>query len=127
MELEKLKALLLEWQKVLRMQDWDFSIKIKRAFDMPIKDVQGCCTYVLASRRVLINLLDPNDYDPAFIDEQDLEKTMVHEMLHPMVAQFEDEKAFNADNMEYASCEQTIDTIAKALVTLKRGAMMGSE
>ena len=87
---------------------------------MSIKNVQGCCTYVLASRRVLINLLDPNDYDPDFIDEQDLEKTMVHEMLHPMVAQFEDTKAFDDDNMEYACCEQTIDTIAKALVNMRR-------
>lgn len=117
-----LEALLVEWQKILRMQDWDFTIKIKRHYDMPIKDTQGGCSWLLAKRRGVISILDPVDYDPAIVDEQDREITLVHEMLHPLLGQFESEASNDSDNLEWAAKEQTIDCIAKALVKLKRSA-----
>lgn len=119
--LEQLQEKCREWQEILRMQDWDFLLKIKRSFDMPVQDACGACNTLLAKRSVVIKIMDPNDFDPDIVEPFDMEETLIHEMLHALVWQFESEESNKRGSLEWAAKEQTIDFIAKALVKLKRG------
>lgn len=117
----ELQSLLKEWQKTLRMQDWDFKLSVVKQYDIP-NEAQAWCKFVLAKRATIIKILHPDDYDPSTMGSQDMEKSLVHEMLHPLMAQFESGESNTQGTMEWIAKEQVIDFIAQALVGLKRRA-----
>lgn len=109
-----------EWQKRLRLQDWEVQISFKRKFDMALAEALGDITYQRESRRAVINILDPLDYDPAHLFPIDIEHTVVHELLHiPISAYIAVE--FECDGPESLAQEQAINSITTALVNAKRG------
>lgn len=108
-----------EWQKILRLQDWAVKVFIKRARDMSLEGGQGEVHWGLQSKSASILLLDPLDYPPGLRQEQDMEKTLVHELLHLHSAPFDN---FEYESLENTALEQAIDLTAEALVELKRGA-----
>lgn len=108
------KQLCREWQKVMRLQDWDVKVFIRRASFFSSENVQGECRWVLPSKEATIFLLDPIDYPTDTSWEQDHEQTLVHELAHLHFAPF-------WDNDDSVTMEQAIDAMAKALVSLKRG------
>ena len=111
---ESLKTLLTEWQKRLRLQDWDIFVKTARQVEMQCGG-QGECEWVLKRKEATIVLVDPIDYPPELVD-QDMEETLVHELLHLhfVILQPKDGTA------EDTALEQAIVCIAGALVKLKR-------
>jgi len=116
---DELRMKCYEWQAILRLQDWDVIISIDRARDM-IPDVLGQCEWTLPTKQARIRILDPVDHPPDLKWPQDMEQTLVHELLHLHFAPF---NKFEADSLEYVTMEQAIDLIAGALVRLKRGAI----
>jgi hypothetical protein len=110
---EELRTKCAEWQKVLRLQDWIVVTKIKRGRDMSIPDVCGSCNWELTQRLAAINILDPIDYPPDAIAPNDMELTLVHELLHLHFAAVEPEGASVAG-------EQAIESISWGLVNLAR-------
>lgn len=86
---ERLESLLIEWQKVLRLQDWDFYVRIKRLRDME-GEHQGEFHPTLTKKEALIRLLDPVDYPPDVVYPYDAELTLVHEMVHAHFSPFWD-------------------------------------
>lgn len=111
----ELVSLLVYWRKVLRLQDWDVRIKLVRDRDMVVANRQGECDISLRNKEALIRLLDPIDY-PDGDWAQDHEQTLVHELLHLHMAPFDPAPNTLAQDMQ----EQAIESIAKALVSLKR-------
>lgn len=113
---ERLDALCREWQGVLRLQDWDVRAAIVRARDMELERVGGECIWVLEKREAAVHLLDPVDWHP---DDppQDIEKDLVHELQHLHFAPF---MSRDKDSLTAKTQEQAIESIAKALMTLKR-------
>jgi len=99
------------------LNDWDIKIFIARERDMFNPGTQGGCRWELKNKMAIIKILDPVDYDPDIPWEQDMEKTLVHELLHLHFAPFD---KYEADCMEGIVMEQAIDAIAKALVETKR-------
>lgn len=107
-----------EWQDILRLRDWEIKCFIKRAADMMLENSQGAIDWVLQSKQANIHILSPIDY-PSETWAQDMEKTLVHELIHLHYAPFTND--INRDSIEHAFMEQSIDLLAVSLVNLKRG------
>ncbi len=112
---EELQEKLIEWQKRLRLQDWIIKAGIKRNRDMKDKS-QGQCQWTITSKLASIFILDHLDYPPDSMLEQDMEQTLVHELIHLHFAPFDDE----SDTPKEVAIEQAVDCIAYGLVQLHR-------
>ncbi len=102
-----------KWQRILRLQDWNIQIEIKREREMDIANAGGCNNWHIQSRHSTIHILDTADWptDPEH-PVQDMELTLVHELLHLHLAEWrENTKPFG---------EQAIHAIAQALIMLDR-------
>lgn len=114
---KELQKLCREWQKRLRLQDWDVKVFVKRESQFINENAAGECSWQLAKKLAVIRILDPIDYGSNLAWPQDQEATLVHELLHLHFAPF----AAKDDTPEDTAQEQAIDLIARALVELKRG------
>ena len=112
----QLKTLCKEWQERLRLQAWDVKTGIYRERNFCGPERQGENEYNLATGTSLIRILDPADY-PESKFKQDMEVTLVHELLHLVFAPFEpdDDKELEHKFMERAICQ-----LSGVLVELKR-------
>ena len=108
-------SLLKEWQEILRLQDWDVVVDIRRARDMSLGESVAEVHWKKEKKLAIIHLLDPMDYDNAYFP-QDHEVSIVHELLHLHMVGFVAED----DTLEDTAQEQAIDAISNALVNLKR-------
>lgn len=112
---QELQELCRKWQERLRLQDWDIVVRLVRKRDFAIKDgVDGECEWESQNKIAIIRILDPIDYDPDCILEQDIERTLVHELLHLHFALFREE------GIRETLLEQAICAISKTLVALAR-------
>lgn len=118
----ELQALCACWQSRLRLQDWNVTVKIVRARDMPsaVSNSAACCEWQLCKRRAVIRLLDPLDAEPEGpwpYSDEDQERSLVHELLHLHSAPYDD---FKIDSRKDVALEQSIHAISLALVELER-------
>lgn len=121
----ELESLCKKWQEKLGLQEWDVKVLIKR---QPImgEEVKGSCWYNLHSKRAVIKILDPIDYQIIPYNQrlwkQDMEFILVHELLHIHFAPFglikplEEYKV----SLDCIAQEQAINAISKTLVDLDR-------
>jgi hypothetical protein len=115
---DELRAKCVEWQRILRLQDWIISVGIFRKRDMKGENRCGEVEWTLEKRMASIRILDPVDYPDGLMEEQDMELTLVHELLHlHLVAVTPDHE----DELRHCALEQAIDAISRGLVALKRG------
>lgn len=115
------QALCLEWQKILRLSDWDVRVRVRRKDTIELQgdDIQGRCYWTVTRREATIILLDPVDFPPSCTFPQDMEATLVHELLHLHGAGFDEFKVGDAQDR---ALEQMIHATSYALVELKRAA-----
>lgn len=114
--LPQLKKLCKEWQKILRLQDWDIELRLVTLEQMG-NDAQGCIMPSLPNKTAVMFILDQGSYtDDIF--PQDMEETLVHELVHLHTAPFcpEDETFLE---------EQAVELMASALVAVKRANSKG--
>lgn len=114
---EELSALCREWQGILRLQDWDVKVRVVRQSSFMVPDAQGECRWVVTKKSALIQLLDPIDYPTDIEWPYDMERTLVHELMHLHSAAFD---TFENGSMESAALEQMIECVADGLVRLSR-------
>lgn len=113
---EQIKKLCKEWQDRLKLNRWDIQINIYRESDFTNEESEGEISYKLSNGKAIIRILDPIDFpETPFL--QDMEKTIVHELLHLQFAPFAIE---NDTSLEYMLMENTIELLAQTLVDLKR-------
>ncbi|MCY9513310.1 hypothetical protein [Paenibacillus apiarius] len=115
---DDLRARCADWQKTLRLQDWIVVVGISRARDMQLDNCCGVCEWSLPKRMANIRILDPTDYPADSMEPQDMELTLVHELLHLHFAPMSTE-----DNT--VPEEQAIEAISRGLVELKRKSEVG--
>jgi hypothetical protein len=107
----ELESLCVEWQKVLRLQDWIVDVEIHYN-----NSKCATCDTVTNRKLALIRMCHPDALsDP---DDKDYEATLVHELMHIGCDMFDGK--IPRDTAEWASYEQMIDLTANALVSLKR-------
>lgn len=106
---EQLCSKCAEWQKILRLQDWDVETSIVRQRIMPGNN--GECEYYSELKHAFIRILDPIDYhDPL---PQDMEWILVHELLHLHFAPF-------WDDAKESELETAINQMANVLIRMNR-------
>ncbi len=106
------------WQKRLNLQDWNVSIVLARATELKPKTV-GNIHWDLDKKTAIIRVLDPADYRMPFKGIlQDMEFTVVHELIHlnfaPVVSDFQRSDANRREE------EHAVNHMADALLKLDR-------
>lgn len=104
-----LARLLKSWCRTLGLETWDIDLHYRKKMDRD-GDV-GDCDAEPTNRTALINVLDPD------VRAHDVELTLVHELLHVHTWWTRINGARSHRNIVG---EQSIEAIAKALVSLRR-------
>jgi len=118
--LEELKSRCTYWQRRLRLQDWTIFLDVQSAKDMKADDNDGEIQMLQVKRQAWITILDPADY-PAHADEpQDMERTLVHELLHIHFTEIHQGRRLK--RIPHVAEERAIDAISRALVEVERRA-----
>lgn len=114
---EQLKAKCAEWQKILRLEDWTIFTGIYRSRDFKTENSQAEIEPFLLKRMAKIRILDPVDYEPTCWTPQDMEISLVHELIHIHLFQL---FADREDESRQIAEEQAIEAISRGLVDLYR-------
>lgn len=112
---DELKKLCAFWQNQLKLNNWRIAIGIERKTAFNNSQSTGEIDYVLPLGQAIIKVLDPLDY-PNSPFKQDMEITLVHELLHLYFAPF----APLNNTLEHDFMENTIEQLANILVAMKR-------
>ncbi len=99
---------------------WDIELCIKRFDEM--KGIHGRVYMTEEKRMACIWLLDPRDTDPDEMRRYDPEVTLVHELVHIMLAPFSKDKV--GTHRDIVS-EQCVHATSKSLVRMSRAARKG--
>lgn len=111
---EQLQERLAYWQKVLRLQDWNIYARIVRGYEMENPNAMAHINVVYCNKSAIIRIMDPIDYEPDIVTPQDMEQSLVHELLHIHLWALNDDDTHN-------EMEQAIEAMSMALVQLERG------
>lgn len=105
-----------KWQTLLRLRDWDIHVELFSAREFSEEDRQGEVFYDISTGQAIIHLLDVDDrLDTPF--PYDLEKVLVHELLHLHFAMFEPEKE---DSLRHDLWERTVEKMAQVMLRIHR-------
>jgi hypothetical protein len=109
---------LLVWQKRLSLAEWNISVVMERATDLKPKTL-GNIHWDLEKKTAIIRVLDPADYKMPMKEMlQDMEFTVVHELIHlnnaPVMSDFQRSEANRREE------EHAVNHIAEALLKLDR-------
>jgi hypothetical protein len=107
------------WQRRLNLQDWDISIVVARASELKPRTL-GNIHWDATKKTAIIRVLDPVDYElSAAAMFEDMEFTVVHELIHlelsPVLSEFSRNEANRRDE------EHAVNQMADAMLKLKRG------
>ena len=114
--LDELKAKCDEWKVILGLENWDIKTLLVRQSEIP--GDQGECQWSLTNRVGIIKITTNEDWDNKYF-KQDMEKTLVHELLHLHFSHIKD-YCIDHNTSENAIFEKDIDLLARTLVGLKR-------
>ncbi|HEY1335945.1 MAG TPA: hypothetical protein VGF59_00480 [Bryobacteraceae bacterium] len=102
------------WQKRLNLQDWNISVIMSRTTDLKPKTL-GNIHWDADKKTAVIRVLDPADYRMDFQAMlQDMEFTVVHELIHLELSSLPRSDASRRDE------EHAVNQIADALLKLDR-------
>jgi len=106
------------WQKRLNLQDWNVNVVMSRTGDLKPKTL-GNIHWDLEKKTATIRVLDPADYKLPFKEMlQDMEFTVVHELIHLNFAPVTSE--FNRSDANRREEEHAVNHMADALLKLDR-------
>jgi hypothetical protein len=107
------------WQKRLKLESWNITVAVARAGELKPKTL-GNIHWDLDKKTALIHVLDPADYTLPFDAMlQDMEFTVVHELIHlelsPVLSPLQRSDENRRDE------EHAVNYMAQALLDLDRG------
>lgn len=117
----KLQVLCWEWQRILRLQDWDIAAKVCSLHEMTDKQAYGEVEPFPAKMHAYIRILDPEQVEEDSRPWVDVERTLVHELLHlrlPLTQRPNSDR-----DPDWLPTEQGLHTTADALVRLRRNGL----
>lgn len=110
-----MQELLKEWQHRLGLNDWTIVLCEDLTNDeMTLDGCAGCCSTQEVNKTAKIELLKPECYGDR-IKPYDIEKTLVHELLHAKFALLD-----GVSDLHDRVLHQIIEDLAKAFVDAKR-------
>ena len=102
------------WQKRLRMQDWRFEVTVGRRSKAPTTispTCAGCARWDTHERMAYIYLVEADDLGKLDAPYLDMERTLVHELVHVLFAM-----AASQDDQQGPGWEQACNAVADALL-----------
>ena len=107
------------WQKRLNLQDWDVALEVVRSTELKPKTL-GNIRWDTAKKTAVIRVLDPADYRLPFHEMlDDMEFTIVHELIHPEFAPVLSH--FTRSDADRSKEEHAVNHMTDALLHLDRG------
>ncbi len=113
---EALAQVLERWQERLKLRDWHITIRFATYADMDNGDAQGLCQCDEEQRQARIRILHPDHYPSDSWLPQDIEATVVHELLHVLLEPF----GWPASRRGQIGAEQALNALSSTLVSLAR-------
>jgi hypothetical protein len=102
------------WQQRLKLEDWRISVSMARGSELPAKALGGI-RWDLTKMSAVVYVLDPSDYRLPFREMlDDMELTIVHELVHLELA------ALPRSRASRKSEEHAVNGIAEAMLGLDR-------
>lgn len=102
------------WQRRLRLEEWNISVKLVRLGDLKPKTL-GNIHWDTETHHANINVLSPMDYKLSFADSlKDMEFTIVHELVHLQLSSLPRNEASRSAE------EKAVNTLTEALLNLDR-------
>lgn len=114
----ELNGYVTKWAEILNLRHWDIKIRWARNFE-GMEDANGHCRWVLQKLAAVIRIQARVDNDPDIPWEHDVERTVVHELLHLHFAPLEEDH-WKQGSMKNCELEQTINLVTDALIHLDR-------
>ena len=106
------------WQQRLNLKDWNISIVVARATELKPKTL-GNVHWDLPKKTAIIRVLDPADYQLPYREMlQDMEFTIVHELIHLELAPILSDLQRSEANRRQE--EHSVNHMADALLKLDR-------
>lgn len=124
---EALTALVRDWQKRLRLQDWDIEIRVARTSEMHHKDCAAEVHTFQRKRRAIIYISAAEDYEANNangifdVGPHDIEYSIVHELMHVLLWPCEIRTSKEIQE------EQAVHALATALLAEHRGHQKGKK
>jgi hypothetical protein len=110
----QLKTWLRTWQRRLKLMDWEVEVRLVPASELK-PDTLGNLRWNSDSRKALIRIMDPGDYDlPAAQIPRDIEMTILHELIHLQLS------SLPRDPNRRIEEERVVCRLAEALMSLER-------
>lgn len=112
----RLKDCASKWQGILRLEDWDIAVSFAPKSSIESNGMAHAAVYK-QTKDAFILIRNPEEFDakPAFSDENDVELTLVHELMHVRLAHLcIDEKLSDQE-------ELVVEQIARGFVSMDRG------
>lgn len=81
-------------------------------------NTQGGCKAVLPQKTAIVKVLNNIDWSPDTPWKQDMERTLVHELIHVILWPLEWNEKF--EGLEFVAMEQATEAMAKALIKVNR-------
>lgn len=116
---EQLEKLCEEWKKILSLQAWEIHVKIVRVSEFANKNGVAHVHMEREHNEALIRILDPLDYPSNTPVPQDMEHSLVHELIHILWDVTID--SFDPAHEAHVQWERSINLTVRALLKLKRG------
>ena len=112
---EELLPVLRKWKKILKLNNWEILAEIVREDCMDNRGDAGEVNYYMETGYAEIKLLDQVDW--ASKQPHDMEKDLVHELLHLHFAPFRPE---DGESLQFIMWERAVETLARILVKERR-------
>lgn len=113
----QLERLVAKWQPRLRLEDWTVTIRWATITERNDEDWLGICYPHITTKHADIVIVNPARLKSDDTKYHDVEVTVVHELLHLMLAPF---RTKNGTLLEVAE-ENLVHIISTLLVALDRG------
>lgn len=104
-----------DWQKRLRLQDWNITLKLVTYGDI---EAAGCCSQD-RYKNAVIKIARHGGTPEKWLVGTDYEETLVHELLHLYTEGFD--RKLDENSAEERAMELMVERLSVALVNLKRG------
>ena len=110
-----LETIVAKWKPMLRVSDWEVTIGYAHQHEFRSPSAEAQCHYERNLKRARILVLEPAEYHSGNGFPQDIEETVVHELLHLHFATIDD-----SDGVKEVVFEQAIESIATSIIALER-------
>ena len=114
--MEVIKQKFYYWRDVLGLSDWDIQFVFNvEPENMIIDGSTGCTSFEESTKTALVQILNPERFINK-VGKFDIEKSIVHELLHLKLSLVESE----TDEFQKRMLHQILDDLAKSFVRARR-------